>query len=416
METNMQALTHDPLEYVRGLQQLLISDKKRVGFLFGAGTSLARKNPNSKTVPAIQKMTNLVEQALSKHKQYNAALIELRDEIGSEKYNIESLLSLLEQKKAIIGKGKLNGLKLEEFLALSNEIKIEIRKIVSIHKGIILSDQIHVEFADWIGKANRKYPIEIFTTNYDYLFELGLESQLISYYDGFTGSYEPFFNSDSIEDMNFLPNQTKLWKIHGSLGWHILGSRVIRKDYDADDLLIYPSTLKYDESRKQPYMAFGDRLTNYLKQPDTILITCGYSFSDEHINERILTALRSNSTAHVYALNYDIIWNGKQKTYSLSPDTALSKIALSQSKFSVFGCRSAIIGCRFGKWKLKREPDITDAVNVNVYFDEDAPSYPSNDLKKEMKGNEVWTGEGELKIPDFKAFTDFLHSMIFKSL
>lgn len=36
-------LTHDPSEYIRGLQQLLISDKKKIAFLFGAGTSLAKK-------------------------------------------------------------------------------------------------------------------------------------------------------------------------------------------------------------------------------------------------------------------------------------------------------------------------------------------------------------------------------------
>jgi len=35
--------THDPREFVRGLQQILISDKKRLGFLFGAGTSMAIK-------------------------------------------------------------------------------------------------------------------------------------------------------------------------------------------------------------------------------------------------------------------------------------------------------------------------------------------------------------------------------------
>lgn len=35
--------THDPSEYIRGLQQLLISDKKKIGFLFGAGTSSAKK-------------------------------------------------------------------------------------------------------------------------------------------------------------------------------------------------------------------------------------------------------------------------------------------------------------------------------------------------------------------------------------
>ena len=36
----------DPSEYVRGLQQLVISDKKKIGFLCGAGTSLANIHAN----------------------------------------------------------------------------------------------------------------------------------------------------------------------------------------------------------------------------------------------------------------------------------------------------------------------------------------------------------------------------------
>ena len=32
--------THDPSEYIRQLQQILVSDKKKIAFLFGAGTSL----------------------------------------------------------------------------------------------------------------------------------------------------------------------------------------------------------------------------------------------------------------------------------------------------------------------------------------------------------------------------------------
>lgn len=53
----MNELTHDPSEYIRGLQQLLVSDKKKIAFLFGAGTSLAKKNEDSKNIPAIDKMT-----------------------------------------------------------------------------------------------------------------------------------------------------------------------------------------------------------------------------------------------------------------------------------------------------------------------------------------------------------------------
>ncbi len=36
-------MIYDPSEYVRGLQQLLVSDKKKTAFLFGAGTSLSKK-------------------------------------------------------------------------------------------------------------------------------------------------------------------------------------------------------------------------------------------------------------------------------------------------------------------------------------------------------------------------------------
>ena len=35
---NLVMLNHDPSEYIRGIKQILISDKKRIGFLFGAGS------------------------------------------------------------------------------------------------------------------------------------------------------------------------------------------------------------------------------------------------------------------------------------------------------------------------------------------------------------------------------------------
>ena len=53
----MENMTHDPSEYIRGIQQILVSDKKKIGFLFGAGSSLAKKNEKSLIVPAIGKMT-----------------------------------------------------------------------------------------------------------------------------------------------------------------------------------------------------------------------------------------------------------------------------------------------------------------------------------------------------------------------
>lgn len=415
----MHEVSHDPKQYIRGLQQLLVSDKKKIAFLFGAGTSLGKKNKESITVPAMSQLTKQIGESVCANKKFEVALEEIKNEIGAEEYNIETLLSNIEQKKHIIGKGKLNGLEKLEFECLLRAVKNQVRKKVSAHKTILenkgIDNLIHVDFAEWIGRADRKNGVEIFTTNYDYLFELGMEEKNIPFYDGFTGSYMPFFNSESVENISFLPKQTKLWKIHGSLGWQLDEERqkVLRKDSDSNDILIYPSILKYADSRKQPYVALIDRLTKFLKEPDTILITCGYSFSDEHINERILTALKSNTTAHVFGLYYDRIWGeGKDPSYGLTPDSKIAKMAMENSKVCILGCRNAVIGSQYGMWQLTNEPDCDDTIEVNLYFDEDAPFDIMDEISTEKKGEEFWTGEGELVIPDFAKFVAFIKSVI----
>ena len=210
---------HDPIEYIRGIQQILISDKKRIGFLFGAGSSLAKKSEKSLTVPAIGKMTkDIVEKVGKIKKEYETALGEIKIELGESNFNIETILSNLEQKSIFIGGGILNSLKKEDFDELILEIKKSVREMVSVHKADkdnivtkdIVNELVHTDFANWIGQAERKYPIEIFTTNYDFLFELGLENKEVPYYDGFCGSLRPFFNPESVEDFSFLSKQTKL--------------------------------------------------------------------------------------------------------------------------------------------------------------------------------------------------------------
>jgi hypothetical protein len=412
---NMNEHTHDPSEHIRGLQQLLISDKKKIGFLFGAGTSLSKKNSDSLFVPAIEDLTKSIEKELLKKLQYKKAITEIKEEIGAEKYNIETLLSNLEQKLSIIANGKLNELTKDEINSLIKEIKNHVRKQVSVHKNLKkIEDIIQFDFAEWIGRADRKFPIEIFTTNYDYLFELGLEGKNIPYYDGFTGSYLPFFNSDSIENFDFLPHQTKLWKVHGSLGWHYdkKSDKVIRKDSSEEDILIYPSTFKYSDSKKQPYISLLDRLSNFLKQDDVVLISCGYSFKDDHINERILTALNSDKKSYVVALYYDK--DEKTKNCLLDENSPIVQKAKSNSKLSIYGFRSAVIGCQYGKWKLKTESDISGTLNLNLYYAEDGDDRKI-EKKVEKKGEERWTGEGELFLPDFTKFVVFLKSMIIEN-
>lgn len=409
----MNPISHDPSEYIRGIQQVLISDKKRIGFLFGAGSSLATKNSKTLTVPAITRMTTDIITIVGEvHKKYEVALNEIKIELGEGNFNIETILSNLEQKATFIGNGELNTLKKIDFENLIIEIKKNVRTMVSVHvngtnkivTSEIVNELVHTDFASWIGQAERKYPIELFTTNYDFLFELGLESKEVPYYDGFCGSLRPFFNPESVEDFSFLANQTKLWKIHGSLGWHFDKDteKILRVNSDDDDILIYPSSLKYKDSKKQPYESLLDRLSNFIKQDDTILITCGYSWGDEHINSRIISALKTNTTSHVIGLLYD----------KISHESSVAKLGIENSKISLYGPKSAVIGCQFGEWILKSEPTKEDTINVNLYFDEDAPENPNTEMNTETVGNEIWTGKGKFLLPDFGKLTKFLNKMI----
>ncbi|MCK9372105.1 MAG: SIR2 family protein [Sulfuricurvum sp.] len=411
------SMVHDPSEYIRGLQQLLISDKKRIGFLFGAGTSMAEKDEHSLIVPAIGPLTNDIVKILSdKDPKYKTLFEQLEEELGS-KFNIETILTNLEQKCKIIGKGLLNGLDQDGFINLITNFKEEIRDRISIHTAFtqeIAPHMVQTDFARWVGQIHRKYPVEIFTTNYDYLFELGLEYCNVPYYDGFTGSFKPFFNSSSVEEMNFLPKQTKLWKIHGSLGWHIdeTSQKIIRTNSDDQDILIYPSVLKYNDSKKQPYESLMDRLSNFLKTNDSILIVSGYSFGDEHINARVEAALNSNTTSHVIFLLFDKYWCDTSKTYkfALNDEHPLYKFANTNNKISVYGMRNAIIGGKYGEWQLKNQPDKDDTVQVNLYFDEDFDD--TKELGAHDAGTAYWSGKGDFILPDFKRLVGFLSSVM----
>ncbi|MDR2131642.1 MAG: SIR2 family protein [Odoribacteraceae bacterium] len=438
----MNKTFYNPQEYVRQLQSLLISDKKKIGFLFGAGTSLALKQGASdkSKVPAISELTKSIIEKLSAEKDEEGndiksknkiALDQIKTELTEEKYNIEYILSNVIQKKEIIGEGTLNGLNKTEFEELETQIKKSIKEKVSVHhykeEKDFVENLVHTDFAEWVGRADRKSPIEIFTTNYDFLFELGLEYKNIPYYDGFVGGFEPFFDALSVENSKFSLHCTKLWKIHGSLGWTFDKKRekVLRKStehIEDKDILVYPSILKYSEAKKFPYISLTDRLSNFLKQDDSVLFVCGYSFGDAHINEVILSALKTNTTSHVFVLFYDEYKEkieGKDTiNYALQNDSKLANIAKESKKISVYGMRNAVIGGVFGEWKLKNEPDKEDTINMNLYFDEDAAIDESatiterNTTEHPLKGNENWTGKGKFILPDFAKFVNFLTSMI----
>ena len=175
--------------------------------------------------------------------------------------------------------------------------------------------------------------------------EQALEDTSIPYFDGFVGSRQSFFDLRSVED-NLIPKHwSRLWKIHGSINWYqktnkeVFRSDAFKNDGKDASFLIYLSHLKYDQSRKMPFLALSDQLSRFLKQPSAALILCGYSFNDDHINDTIVNALKSNPTAIVIALMF-----GNMKTDNKENYPKGVEIAQKRHNISFWTNDEAIIG------------------------------------------------------------------------
>lgn len=383
-------MSHNPKQNIEQIQTILSNPSKKIGFLFGAGISIKDKNGND-LIAGVDQMTNDVVSKFTQDPQKTAIdLMKSEIESGGKKFNIETLLSKISEKNMAVGNEKLCQLNKNELKELREKIEKEIQTVVSVHEKtspVSIEDTCHNDFAKWIKNAEREFPVEIFTTNYDYLLELAFEKQQIPYFDGFVGSYKAFFCPEWIVNDSAVKDWVKLWKIHGSLGWDQNEKKeIIRTSGSSGKSMIYPSFLKYDHSRKQPYLSYMDRLSYFLRQKDSVLFVCGYSFEDEHINDSILTSLTHPRSSHVFVL----------KNGDLKDDDILSKeIAKKNSKISVLAKRTAVIGGQFGEWQMVNKED-----KVN-YFKED-----SSEIGR-------WEGKGDLLLGDFKNFTDFI-SLFYK--
>ncbi|EKE28188.1 MAG: hypothetical protein ACD_3C00086G0032 [uncultured bacterium (gcode 4)] len=397
-------VTHNPKQIIEQLQTILSNPSKKIWFLFGAWISM--KDMSWKDlIPGVDIMTDTVIKKFTKDPQRSAIEV-IKTEIISDwkKFNIETLLSKISEKERAAWAEKLCWLSKHELEILRKDIEDDICKQVSIHEPA--SEKVNVEtinhntFAKWIKNADREFPVEIFTLNYDYLLELSLENQGIPYFDGFVGSYNAFFCPEWIEDGSPVRDWVKLWKLHWSLGWSQNEKKdIIRTSWAAWTSMIYPSFLKYDHSKKQPYLSYMDRLSYFLKQEDAVLFTCWYSFWDEHINELILTAVSRSRSSSVFVLNF----------WELEETDELPKIAMNNTKISVYAKRTAVIGWKFWEWKLDWEPDKNVSYNVIDFgFDEDAV------MEEEWKTN-TWTGKWNFWLGDFNKFTNFLSHFYSKS-
>ena len=348
----MQSTTvHNPDLYMADLRQILSQGRKRIGILIGAGAPTAiRVDGENRLVsegghpliPDVAGLTSAVESALN---QEDRAIIDALKQGLTGLINIETILTQARKLAQAIGSAIVHGLDSTGYDAIAQRICAEIGKRVNV--GLPQGPNPFSEVASWISGTRRVHSVEIFTPNYDLLMEEALERARTPYFDGFSGSYRPFFDAASVSTDVLPPRWTRLWKLHGSLGWSVTNDTVVRTGSREATELIYPDHLKYDQVTRQPYSALFERLRSFLTSPDTLLLCSGFSFLDAHICAVFDESMAANSHSAIFAFQYK----------KLCEEEAVASMASSRPNLSVYARDGAIINGISGRWEPGQPPN-----------------------------------------------------------
>lgn len=351
----MQAF-HDPIRQLNYIQQSLTHDKKPLGLFLSAGCGLAVRIKNgSADLPLIPDIVGLTEALADKlpvgsdaRRVFDGISKQLKDD-GLAAPNLEDILGHIRSLKLVAGGEKVRGFSAGELGDSDDLICKAIFELVN--KTLPDKTTPHHSVASWIGAIPRSDPVSLFTTNYDLLFEQALEEIRVPYFDGFVGSRQTFFDPHAIEQDKLPPRWARLWKLHGSINWwQDKNGTIFRgglEESNGQRRIIHPSHLKYDESRRMPYLAMTDQLKAFLRQPFSVLVSCGYSFRDIHINATLMEGLQGNPSATLFG-----IVHGELNRYSKATSEAICR-----ANFNLLAVDQAIIGTKCLPWQEKAHSD-----------------------------------------------------------
>ncbi|MEY3967676.1 MAG: hypothetical protein RL137_577 [Bacteroidota bacterium] len=393
---------HDPIKHIKFLRQALSQDKKPLGYFLSAGCPLAVKMPDDKwpLIADVAGLTKYLKAELGSRTSTTNNFDKLIHEVELSKKdvnNVEDILSFLRGLKDVSTGNSVRGFNHLDLLKLETDICAKI--VAKLDVSLPDKDTPYHKLAQWIS-IDREKPVEVFTTNYDLLLEQAFEDLSIPYFDGFIGSRQSFFDLRAVED-NLIPKHwTRLWKIHGSINWFQKENKEVFRSSKTNEIdashLIYPSHLKYEQSRKMPFLALIDQLKKFLGQPNSLLIISGYSFNDEHINDTILSALKANPNSMVIALLFETLtWDDDGTIKERYPKSI--ELAEKRNNLALWSYDEAIIGTVRGKWKISETSEQED--NLAPFVEKNIATSDTPEIHL-------------LKLGDFSKLGDFLQALI----
>ena len=176
------------------------------------------------------------------------------------------------------------------------------------YESLIHHDILFRKFRN-MGILNK---VNIFTTNYDLAFEYSMDKLLIEYTNGFSGFLKRRFDLRNFQSRNKL----KLYKVHGSVNWFldedgiverqpiIQSNGIITPSSEENDVLIYPTFKKVEQTFNEPYSELMRGMLDALCENSNVIFVLGYKYNDSHINDILLKSLNNPNNIYYFFL-YD---------------------------------------------------------------------------------------------------------------
>lgn len=320
-------------------------------FLAGAGASVVGGNPNyGKTVKMIAddifgKLHDMEDlytlEELAEKCKYNNGKILVEGQIESEdspllnsSFNLEDFLSTLFHYRPYVSENEKETFNhsIQKILELIKENTNYSYDSKNLKHGALLNF-----LSSLSGKDGNKF--SVITTNYDVLIEEAAAENNFVIFDGFNFTPLPKFDSNMFEwnlvkevpnvntrEVEYKDKTFNLVKIHGSLTWERQeNGSIIRKSKDSitdtnNMVMVFPSSDKFAQSYQEPYFELFTKFQELIKRPNTLLISSGFSFADDHISKMVTQALKNNSSLKLLVTDYNIdpnrVWNEDKKQYT----------------------------------------------------------------------------------------------------
>jgi hypothetical protein len=302
---------------------LKVLDNKNLSFLLGSGCSSYKIERQEIGIPTMAPMAQefYTSSDFKEDKEWLLSSLKIDVEDKNFEKNLEAFLSVLHSLSFY--HSKINNESDEDAQKINQVIKearnfilekcLNEKNIKDKRDNELL--EVYKTFYKKLLTRNSTLPrLNIFTTNYDLYSERAMDSLGIQYVNGFTGGISKYFNPTifnyalaekmdlSQSKWNVIDNFFYLYKIHGSVNWvenddegKLFKIQEIQDPpfdtlKDKETVMIYPTPLKYNASLGSPYSDLFREFQKKLMQNNNILVTIGYSFSDEHINNLIFQA------------------------------------------------------------------------------------------------------------------------------